>query len=276
MTMPPPSPNGPGYGYPQQTPGPAGFGPPQPAAGAAGAGGVAGAPGAAGGSDSGAGRPARGGSLRRNAVWAFVGAVLASGGWAAAVTLVPDLVQSDTSARSVSAFKLSDDFCASGKPQELLRLYKIPDSSPPYKHTDRHANLDTMVCSMTLERNSPSTDDAQYAASYMRADLHKAVNPAPEFAASKDAYRQRNYQLTDIPGLGDEAYFAYLDETGTGGADKTWHNVHAEVNVRDGGMTYFFSWSGSYSEGKTKVPSKEDLRVAMQTDTWATTRSLRT
>ncbi|MGA5822096.1 hypothetical protein ACPC54_30040 [Kitasatospora sp. NPDC094028] len=265
MTMPPPaSPNGPGYGFPQQAPGPAGFGPPQPA----------GTPGVPGAPDSGAGGRTRGGNLRRNAVWAFVGAVLASGGWAAAVTALPNLVQSDTSPRSVSAFKLSDDFCTSGKPQELLRLYKIPDSNPPYRHTDRHANMDTMVCSMTLERSNPSTNDAQYASSYMRADLHKAVNPAPEFAASKDAYRQRNYQLTDIPDLGDEAYFAYLDETGQGGSDKTWHNVHAEVNVRDGGMTYFFSWSGSYSEGKTKVPSKEDLRVAMQTDTWATTRSM--
>ncbi|MDH6705532.1 hypothetical protein P3T27_002242 [Kitasatospora sp. MAA19] len=222
---------------------------------------------------AGGGARRSGGNLRRNAVWAFVGALLASAGWATAVLVVPDLVSTDASPRPLGAYRLSDDFCTTGRPSSLLRLYSVSDSSAPTHHSDRHPALDSMNCSMSLKRSGAGTSDSEYASVYLRADLHKAVNPAPEFAAAKEVYRARDYQVTDVPGLGEEAYFLYKDDPGA--SDKTWHSVSAELDVRDGGMTYYISWSASYTEGKTKVPSKEELRTALQSDGWDAVRAMR-
>ncbi|MFJ3215212.1 hypothetical protein ACIPLC_04730 [Kitasatospora sp. NPDC086801] len=216
--------------------------------------------------------PRSGGNLRRNAVWAFAGALLASAGWATAVLVVPDLVSTDASARSTGSYHVTDDLCATGRPNDLLKIYSSSDTSSPTHHSDRHPALDSMTCSMSLKRIGDTASTSEYASVYLRADLHRAVNPAPEFAAAKEAYRARDYQISDIPGLGEEAYFLYKDDPGA--SDKTWHSVSAEVDVRDGGMTYYISWNGSYTEGKSKVPTKEELRTALQADTWETVRSM--
>ncbi|MFJ9605322.1 hypothetical protein ACIRS1_03080 [Kitasatospora sp. NPDC101176] len=271
--------NRPGYGFPQQAPGPVagagtpapgaspGFGPPTgllpPAPGGL-------LPGAAAPGHPTPGRP--GGNLRRNTVWAFVGALLASAGWATAVLVVPGVVSTDSSPRSVSAYQVSDDFCTTGKPSSLLTTYSASDTSPPTHHSDRHPALDSMNCSMSLKRTGASSSDTDYASVYLRADLHKAVNPAPEFAAAKEVYRARDYQVTDVPGIGEEAYFLYKDDAGS--SDKTWHSISAEVDVRDGGMTFYISYSASYTEGKGKVPSRDDLRSALQTDARNAVRSM--
>ncbi|MFG2916314.1 hypothetical protein ACGF0D_25915 [Kitasatospora sp. NPDC048298] len=273
MTTPPPPPpaqNGPGYGFPppQQQPG----GGAQPVPGALGAPGPAGAggfgpppglptaPGLAPVSGMPPGAvPARTGNLRRNAVWAFVGAVIVSAGWAAAVMAIPGLVSSDSSPRGLRGYHLSDDFCTTGKPTKLLQTYSVSDSSAPTHHTDRHPALDSMNCSMSLKRTGGS--DSEYANLYMRADLHKAVNPAPELAANKELYRARGYQVTDIAGIGEEAYFLYKDD-GSG----QYHSVYAELDILDGGMTYYINYTASYTEGKGKPPSREELRSALQSD----------
>ncbi|MFJ9440330.1 hypothetical protein ACIRRH_00490 [Kitasatospora sp. NPDC101235] len=268
---PPPAPNGPGYGYPQQpgggaqpvpgAPGPAGaagFGPPPglpTAPGMAPAPGLPAAPGAGA-----APRPGRSGNLRRNAVWAFVGAVIVSVGWTAAVMAVPGLVSSESSPRGLRGYHLSDDFCTTGKPTRILQTHSVSDTSAPTHHTDRHPALDSMNCSMSLKRTG-GNNDSEYANVYLRADLHKAVNPAPELEANKELYRARGYQVTDIAGLGEEAYFLYKDD----GSDK-YHSVYAELDIRDGGMTYYINYSASYTEGKGKPPSKEELRSALQSD----------
>lgn len=262
---PPPAPNGPGYGYPQQpgrgaqpvpgapaTAGPAGFGPPP---GLPAAPGMAPAPGLPAAPGTG-----RSGNLRRNAVWAFVGAVIVSVGWTAAVMAVPGLVSSDSSPRGLHGYHLSDDFCTTGKPSRILQTYSVSDTSAPTHHTDRHPALDSMNCSMSLKRTG-GNNDSEYANLYLRADLHKAVNPAPELEANKELYRARGYQVTDITGLGEEAYFLYKDD----GSDK-YHSVYAELDIRDGGMTYYINYTASYTEGKGKPPSKEELRSALQSD----------
>ncbi|MFE7532394.1 hypothetical protein ACFU7Y_42875 [Kitasatospora sp. NPDC057542] len=223
--------------------------------------GMAPAPGMAAAPGAGAApRPGRSGNLRRNAVWAFVGAVIVSVGWTAAVMAVPGMVSSESSPRGLRGYHLSDDFCTTGKPTRILQTYSVSDTSAPTHHTDRHPALDSMNCSMSLKRTG-GNNDSEYANLYLRADLHKAVNPAPELQANKELYRARGYQVTDIAGLGEEAYFLYKDD----GSDK-YHSVYAELDIRDGGMTYYINYSASYTEGKGKPPSKEELRSALQSD----------
>ncbi|MFJ6616067.1 hypothetical protein ACIQOW_00590 [Kitasatospora sp. NPDC091335] len=200
------------------------------------------------------------GNLRRNAVWAFVGAVIVSVGWTAAVLVVPGMVGGDSAPRGLHGYHLSDDFCTTGKPAKLLQTYSVSDSSAPTHHTDRHPALDSMNCSMSLKRTGGNSD-SEYANVYLRADLHKAVNPAPELAANKELYRARGYQVTEITGVGEEAYFLYKDD-GSG----TYHSVYAELNILDGGMTYYINYSASYSDGKGKPPSKDELRSTLQSD----------
>lgn len=276
MTTPPtppppppsPGPNGPGYGYPQHTPPPGagGFGPPP------GLPPTPGLPAAPGGGAA----PPTGGGLRRNAVWAFVGAALASAGWAAAVLAIPGMVSGSSGSsapRSLGSYHASDDFCTTGKPNNLFKTYSPDPAYPPTHHTDRNPALDSMTCSTSLKRIGDTTATGEFASVYLHADLHRAINPAPEFTAAKEAYRSRGYQITDIPGLGEEAYFNYKDDPGS--SDKSWHSVSAEVEVRDGGMTYYISWSGSYTEGKGKPMSKEDLRTALQADASDAVRAMR-
>ncbi|MFE4519801.1 hypothetical protein ACFRMQ_37165 [Kitasatospora sp. NPDC056783] len=201
-----------------------------------------------------------GGNLRRNAAWAFAGAVAVSIGWTAAVMVVPGMVTSDSSPRGLNGYHLSDDFCTTGKPNKLLQTYSVSDTSAPTHHTDRHPALDSMNCSMSLKRTGGNSD-SEFANVYMRVDLHKAVNPAPELQANKELYRARGYQVTDIPGLGEQAYFLYKDD----GSDQ-YHSVYAELDIIDGGMTYYINYTASYTAGKGKPPSKDDLRGTLQSD----------
>ncbi|MBD0690629.1 hypothetical protein [Streptomyces sp. CBMA123] len=226
-----------------------------------------GAPGTPGGGTT----PRKGGNLRRNAVWAFVGALLASAGWTTAVLVVPDLVSSDSSPRSLGSYHLSDDFCATAKPSRLLATYSVTtDANSPSHNTDRTAALDSMNCSMSLKRTGGGSD-SEYASVYIRADLHKAVNPAPEQDAGKEFYRTRGYQITDIPGLGEAAFFIYKDDSGSG----SYHSLFAEVQIRDGAMTYSISYNASYTQGKSTPPSMTELRNDLQTDADNAVRAMR-
>ncbi|MFH9348193.1 hypothetical protein [Kitasatospora sp. NPDC017646] len=214
-----------------------------------------------------------GGNLRRNAVWAFVGALLASAGWTTAVLVVPGMVgnSSDSAPRSLGSYHVSDDFCTVGKPARLLEKYSVNTSSTsPSHHTDRNPALDSMNCSMSLKRTGGNSD-SEYASVYLRADLHKAVNPAPELSANKETYRSRGYQITTIPGIGDDAYFVYKDD---GSSDK-YRDIYAEVDVRDGGMTFYITYSASYTQGKATPPSMDELRTMLQADADSAVRAMR-
>ncbi|MFJ9771933.1 hypothetical protein ACIRVF_11885 [Kitasatospora sp. NPDC101157] len=285
MTTPPPqqpqppspAPGGPGYGFPQQAPGAPGFGPPAGLTASPGPGGPAVVPGAgAGAGGGGRGGPAggaSGGNLRRNAVWAFVGALLASAGWTTAVLVIPGMVGSggDSAPRSLGSYHVSDDFCAVGKPARLLEKYTVNTSSTsPSHHTDRNPALDSMNCSMSLKRTG-GTSDSEYASVYLRADLHKAVNPAPELSANKETYRSRGYQISAAPGIGEDAYFVYKDD---GSSDK-YRDIYAEVDVRDGGMTFYVTYSASYTQGKATPPSMDELRSMLQADADNAVRAMR-
>ncbi|MET9617531.1 hypothetical protein [Kitasatospora indigofera] len=245
MTTPPRT--GTGYGgFPAQQTAPPGYGHPAP-------------------------RPAqpvsegRRGNLRRNAGWAFVGAALASVVWTAVVLAVPGMITTKGSPLGLRGYQAVDDLCAKAKLVKFSQIYRKPDDTPNHR-TDRAPALDSMSCVLTLQQGSVggSGDDTEYASLYAQVGLHKAVNVSAEFDAEKAGRRQAGYRITDVPGFGDSAYTAYRDETS--GSDKSWHSVTHELLLREGGMTYYLSWSGSYQDGKTSVPEQETIRQALLAD----------
>ncbi|MFI6443577.1 hypothetical protein [Kitasatospora sp. NPDC050543] len=203
----------------------------------------------------------RKGGLRRNAGWAFAGAVLASGAWTAAVLGLPGLVSTASSPESVAKYRVVDDLCETAKFVKFSQLYPSKDDSP-YHHSTRHSALDSMSCSASQKRTG--TGDSDYATLYLDINLHKAVSARPEFEAARSALQQQQYQISDVPNLGEQAFVAFREEPS--GSDKTWRSVSQLLEVRDGGMTLYFSWSGSYQQGKTTAPDRETIRQALLAD----------
>ena len=207
---------------------------------------------------------AAGGGLRHRLGWAFTGAVLASVVWGGVVLSVPGLVTTTTSPQSVHGYRPVDDLCRTAGLVRFTQLYPNPDDSPSH-HTERHPALDSMSCVLSLQRNSSTSSSGDdYASLYLRVELHKAVNASSEFDAERAGMQQQHYQTSDVPGLGEEAYLAFRDEVGA--ADRSWHSVSHELQVRDGGMTYYLSWSGSYQDGKSTPPDRETIRQALLAD----------
>jgi hypothetical protein len=107
---------------------------------------------------------------------------------------------------------------------------------------------------------------------YLEVQLHHAVNPVPEFRAQRAGFAQRHFQLSEVPRLGDEAFVAYLDDQN--GADHNRHYLTQTLYVRDGAMTYYLNWSGSYLAGKETAPDRDTIREALLIDTRDALRAL--
>lgn len=209
-------------------------------------------------------RGRRGGGLRRNAVWAFTGALIVSAGWAAAVFTLPGMVQSGGSARPIRGYHVVDDLCSAAKPGKFQSLYTMVDTNP-YHYSARHTDMDVMSCTADMKRGATSSD-WDYALIEMRANLHKSVDSAPEFTATKAAFQQRKAEISAVPGLGDEAYLAYIDERRTTSKSRTWHSARYELQVRDGGMTFSLAWSATYDDDGPKPVDKETVRQSLLSD----------
>ncbi|GAA2137346.1 hypothetical protein GCM10009760_17720 [Kitasatospora kazusensis] len=194
-------------------------------------------------------------------MWGIAGALVASGVWAAAVITVPGLVTAKSTAASLHGYRLVDDLCATARFERFTQLYPSQSGSP-YHYSTRHPALDDMYCSEYVKKN---TTDAEYSSLYLEVQLHKAVDDRPEFAAQRESLRQRKYQITEVPDLGEQAYVGYLDEPSS--SDRTWHFLTQVLYVRDGGLTYYLSWSGSYQEGKSTPPDRDTIRQALVMDT---------
>ncbi|WP_406198472.1 hypothetical protein OH807_14450 [Kitasatospora sp. NBC_01560] len=279
MATPPPPPppqSGPGFtGFPhqQQPPGGApGFGPPPGLPSSPGlpstAPGLPPAPGGGAGGSGPAGGPGgsgrRGGNLRRNTVWAFVGALLASVVWSGAVALVPSLVKNHPTAQDLHGYHAIDKICATGKLAAFRQKYKMVDNYP-LEHTGRNSSMDTMRCYALMKRTVSGNDTPDYATLDIRVELHKAVDPAPEYTATRDYLQQQKYEITDVPNLGQEAYYAYGDEPTS--SDRTYHDINYYLQVRDGGMTFSLYWTDNYQDGKNYTLDRDSVRRAMLDDT---------
>ncbi|MEV4614567.1 hypothetical protein AB0K43_18515 [Kitasatospora sp. NPDC049258] len=205
-------------------------------------------------------RPPKGGG--RGLLWGVGGAVLASAVWVAAVLTVPGIVtRGEAKAPDLAAYEVVGNLCETVKLAKFSQLYSA-QSGTPYHYTTRHAALDDMYCSQYRKKLS---SDSDYVSLYLDVQLHRKVDPRAEFEAQRSGLQQRKYEISAVPSLGDDAYLGYLDDTS--GSDKTWHYLTQVLYVRQGGMTYYASWSGSYQEGKSAVvPSREEIRQALLID----------
>lgn len=211
-------------------------------------------------------RPGR--RLLRRARWGFGGAVLASVVWTAAVWTVPSMVRPPSAALPAGRYRIADNLCATAPLSQFGRLYPV-QSGAPYHYTTRTGALDDMYCSEYLKKTGT---DSGYVTLYLEVQLHHAVNPAPEFEAQRAGFAQRRFQLSDVPQLGSEAFVAYLDDQS--GADRTRHYLTQTLYVRDGAMTCYLNWSGSYQAATETPPDRETIREALLIDTRDALRAL--
>lgn len=228
-----------GYGFPQSPPGP----------------------------ETGPG-PDRGGRVRQRARWGLAGALLASAVWTAAVWTVPSLVATASSPLRLGGYRTPDDLCGSVRFVQFDRLYPVP-SGAPYHYTTRSPALDDSYCGQSLKRVAADTGSVSLA---MEVQLHRAVSAAPEFDAQRSGLEQRKFQVSDVAGLGERAFAAYLDDHS--GSDPTRHYLTQALYVRDGGLTCYLTWSGSYQAGQESPPDRESIRQALVIDTRDALRAL--
>ncbi|GAA1155579.1 hypothetical protein F4556_004865 [Kitasatospora gansuensis] len=206
---------------------------------------------------------------RRPLLWGVLSALLTSAVWAVAVLTVPGIVVlPDGPAPEIGDYRVVEDLCATAKLSRFTQLYPA-QSGTPYHYSTRHAALDDMYCSKYLKKSAGETE---YSSLYMQAQLHRKVNPRAEFDAQQSGLRQRKYLITEVPDLGDQAYVGYLDDRSS--SDRTWHYLTQVLYVRDGGLTYYLSWSGSYQEGKAVAPDRETVRQALLMDSRDVLRAL--
>ncbi|WP_030270580.1 hypothetical protein [Streptomyces sp. NRRL B-24484] len=196
------------------------------------------------------------------------GVLVASAVWATAVLTVPSLVATGREVPGPGSYHLVSDICTTAKLTSFEQLYPS-QYGKPYHYATRHPALDDMYCSQYLKKTGA---DTEYVSLYVEAQLHKAVDPEPEFEAQKSGLQQRKYQITSVPDLGQEAYLGYLDDPS--GSDSSWHYITHVLYVRDRGLTYYLSWSGSFQEGKTTAPDREQIRQALVVDSRAILRAL--
>lgn len=206
---------------------------------------------------------------RRPLLWGVLSALLTSAIWVAAVLTVPGIVTlPEGPAPDLGSYRVVDDLCATARLSRFTQLYPA-ESGTPYHYSTRHAALDDMYCSKYLKKSAGETEHSSL---YMQAQLHRLADPRGEFEAQQSGLRQRKYQITQVPELGDQAYVGYLDDRSS--SDRTWHYLTQVLYVRDGGLTYYLSWSGSYQEGKGTAPDRETIRQALLMDSRDVLRTL--
>ena len=208
------------------------------------------------------GTPSAGGGrgTRNGLIWGVGGVLVASAVWATAVLTVPKLVATGPPPPGTGQYRLVDDLCATADLPTFAKLYPS-EYGKPYHYTTRHPALDDMYCSQYLKKTGA---DTEYVSLYVQAQLHKSVDPQAEFEAQRAGLQQRKYEITSVPDVGQEAYLGYLDDPSS--SDASWHYITHVLYVRDRGLTYYLSWSGSFQEGKSGEPDREEIRQALVID----------
>lgn len=213
--------------------------------------------------------PATGGNAAGRAVlWAVVGAVVASAGWAAGLFLTGGF----GSSADLRGYRAPANLCSSADYSSFKDEYPVDDSSPT-KNVMKDPALDQSYCSLSLKKTSSSYGDAYLS---LEVDLHKKTDPAPEFTATWKNYgdSHSDYDVTPVQGIGDEAYLVTQD---TSNGSTTSGARYATLAVRDGWMTYSMSYSAYFSsyDSDTDPPTLDDVTGWLKTDTKSTLEQLK-
>ncbi|CAM5714970.1 MULTISPECIES: hypothetical protein [Streptomyces] len=206
-----------------------------------------------------------GGGAGRAVLWAAVGAVVASAGWAAGVLLIGG--RSDSA--DLRGYSAPSNMCSSADYLSFKAEYTENDSSPTRTSLKDKA-LDESYCSVGLKKSGSSYADAYLT---MQLDLHKKTDPAPEFTATWKNYGDSHtgYDVDPVEGIGDEAYLVSQDTTN---GSSSSGSRYATLAVRDGWVTYTMSYSvylTSYDQDKDP-PALTDVTDWLKTDAKATLR----
>ncbi|MFK0156430.1 hypothetical protein ACIQVL_30280 [Streptomyces sp. NPDC090499] len=213
--------------------------------------------------------PAAGGNAAGRAVlWAVVGAVVASAGWAAGLFLTGGFGHG----ADLRGYRAPANLCSSADYSSFKDEYPVDDSSPT-KNVMKDPALDQSYCSLSLKKTSTSYGDAYLS---LEVDLHKKTDPAPEFTATWKNYgdSHSDYDVTPVQGIGDEAYLVTQD---TSNGSTTSGSRYATLAVRDGWMTFTMYYSAYFStyDSDTDPPTLDDVTGWLKTDTKSTLEQLK-
>ncbi|MEU6959051.1 hypothetical protein [Streptomyces chrestomyceticus] len=132
--------------------------------------------------------------------------------------------------------------------------------------------VDSMWCNAELKPSGADSNDYSSTWVYSNATLHKKTDPSAEFADSYRAYGSQrssvSYQVTPVPGIGDEAYLVSRSDDSSGS--------YVILGVRDGWATYQLTWS-SYTtrSSSAKPPTTEQVTGLLKASATETLRKLR-
>ncbi|MER5427660.1 hypothetical protein [Streptomyces sp. NPDC002588] len=210
--------------------------------------------------------PPRGGGAGRAVLWAAVGALVASAGWAAGVFLLG--TGSDPDLRGYSA---PSNLCNAADYSSFREEYPDNDTAPTHNTLEDDA-LDEGLCNLSLKKSSSSYADAYL---YLQLDRHKKTDPGPEFTANWKNYGDSHtgYDVDVVTGIGDEAYLV-SDDTTSGSSSGS---MYATLAVRDGWVTYTMTYSAYYSsyDDDTDPPTLDEVSDWLKADTRTTLGDLR-
>ena len=213
--------------------------------------------------------PATGPSTAGRAVlWAVVGAVVASAGWAAGLFLTGGF----GTGADLRGYRAPANLCAGSDYSSFKDEYPVDDSAPT-KNAMKDPALDESYCSLSLKKTGSSYADAYLS---LQLDLHKKTDPAPEFTATWKNYgdSHTDYDVTPVQGIGDEAYLVTQD---TSNGSTTSGSRYATLAVRDGWTTFTMYYSAYFSsyDSDTDPPSLDDVTGWLKTDTKSTLEQLK-
>lgn len=213
-------------------------------------------PGAPGGSRG------RGGAGRA-ALWAVIGAVVASALWGGGVLLFG---KDSKATADLRGYALTDDLCVSMDVAPFQGTYPKEDDDPS-KYTAKSPSVDDMYCDEGLEKT-----DSTFADSYLSAEmnLHKKADPGPEFGDTWRNWSQHKdgYKVSPVAGFGDEAYLV----TGDAGGSR-----YVTLAVREGWMTFQMGWSvyGTTGTDAAGLPSIAQATTWLEASAKATLAKLK-
>ncbi|MDT0345301.1 hypothetical protein [Streptomyces litchfieldiae] len=190
------------------------------------------------------------------------GALIASAAWGG-VLFATGVLGGEESA-DLAGYRFVADLCATADTTAFETDY-IQDGDAPSGQSAEDEALDLSTCEFGLMPADSAADE--YSSIWITYEVtwHKATDPEGEFAAAAHAFEQYNesedgyyeYRTETLPGLGDEAYIIYGEDSTSGELSL------ATVTVRDGWVEYSLSWNAYFDGGSTPLSDHDRVRETL-------------